>query len=85
MLCACARRAQRGTAPPGRAPPIAWRGGALATQEPGTDDAAAIRLVHGNADRATSFHGTEKLFERLPNADKQLEIYDGYEHGAWVV
>ncbi|WOO84476.1 Caffeoylshikimate esterase [Vanrija pseudolonga] len=41
---------------------------------------APIRLVHGNADRATSYHGTEKLFARLPNKDKQITIYDGYEH-----
>lgn len=40
-----------------------------------------IRLVHGNADRATDYHGTEKLFARLPNKDKQIKIYDGYEHG----
>ncbi|WVQ78304.1 hypothetical protein IAT38_000389 [Cryptococcus sp. DSM 104549] len=39
-----------------------------------------IRLVHGNADRATSYGGTLRLFDRLPNADKEIEIYDGYEH-----
>ncbi|WVQ71657.1 hypothetical protein IAR50_001197 [Cryptococcus sp. DSM 104548] len=39
-----------------------------------------IRLVHGNKDRATSHIGTLKLFDRLPNDDKELEIYDGYEH-----
>ena len=42
---------------------------------------AAIRIVHGNKDRATSHIGTLKLFDRLPNDDKEIEIYDGYEHG----
>ncbi|ODO03330.1 lysophospholipase [Cryptococcus wingfieldii CBS 7118] len=39
-----------------------------------------IRLVHGNKDRATSHEGTLRLFDRLLNDDKELEIYDGYEH-----
>ncbi|WVR05205.1 hypothetical protein IAU60_002217 [Kwoniella sp. DSM 27419] len=37
--------------------------------------------LHGNKDRATSHHGTLKLFDRLPHEDKEIEIYDGYEHG----
>lgn len=41
----------------------------------------AIRLIHGSSDRATSHHGTLRLFDRLPNDDKEIEIYDGYEHG----
>jgi alpha-beta hydrolase superfamily lysophospholipase len=41
----------------------------------------AIRLVHGSHDRATSHHGTLRLFNRLPNEDKEIEIYEGYEHG----
>ncbi|KAL7424075.1 hypothetical protein Q5752_001660 [Cryptotrichosporon argae] len=39
-----------------------------------------IRIVHGDADRATSHLGTIKLFHRLPAEDKELEIYEGYEH-----
>ncbi|WRT67175.1 uncharacterized protein IL334_004141 [Kwoniella shivajii] len=39
-----------------------------------------IRLVHGNKDRATTHIGTLKLFDRLPNEDKEIEIFDGYEH-----
>ncbi|EKD01598.1 lysophospholipase [Trichosporon asahii var. asahii CBS 8904] len=39
-----------------------------------------IRLVHGSADRATSPAATERLFHRLPNADKSFKLYDGYEH-----
>nr|XP_019013572.1 lysophospholipase [Kwoniella pini CBS 10737]OCF52353.1 lysophospholipase [Kwoniella pini CBS 10737] len=39
-----------------------------------------IRLIHGNKDRATSHLGTLKLFDRLPNTDKEIQIYDGYEH-----
>lgn len=45
---------------------------------------AAIRLIHGGADRVTKPQGTEKLFKRLPNKDKQFEIYDGYEHGEFI-
>jgi acylglycerol lipase len=41
----------------------------------------AIRLIHGSSDRATSHHGTLRLFDRLPNDDKEIEIYEGYEHG----
>jgi len=41
----------------------------------------AIRIIHGNADRVTSHLGTERLFARLPHADKQFEVYKGYEHG----
>ncbi len=40
----------------------------------------AIRLIHGSADRVTSHLGTIKLFDRLPNEDKEVEIYEGYEH-----
>ena len=43
--------------------------------------AQAIRLVHGSGDRVTSHIGTLKLFDRLPNDDKEIEIYEGYEHG----
>ncbi|ORY27166.1 lysophospholipase [Naematelia encephala] len=39
-----------------------------------------IRLVHGSADRATSHVGTLKLFDRLPNEDKEVEVFEGYEH-----
>jgi acylglycerol lipase len=42
---------------------------------------AAIRLIHGTSDRATSPHATLKLYERLPNEDKEIELYEGYEHG----
>lgn len=47
------------------------------------DHLAAIRLVHGSADRATSPAATERLYERLPNADKSFKLYDGYEHSEW--
>lgn len=44
----------------------------------------AIRLIHGSQDRATSHLGTLRLFDRLPNEDREIEIYEGYEHGeAW--
>jgi hypothetical protein len=45
----------------------------------------AIRIVHGTADRTTCHLATARLFERLPHADKQLELYDGYEHGKSVL
>lgn len=41
----------------------------------------AIRLVHGSSDRATSHKATMKLFDVLPNKDKEIKIYEGYEHG----
>lgn len=41
----------------------------------------AIRIVHGSADRVTSHLATLKLYDRLPNPDKEIEIYEGYEHG----
>ncbi|ORX39914.1 Alpha/Beta hydrolase protein [Kockovaella imperatae] len=41
---------------------------------------APIRLVHGSSDRVTSPSGTLRLFERLPHQDKQVEIFEGYEH-----
>jgi alpha-beta hydrolase superfamily lysophospholipase len=40
----------------------------------------AIRIVHGTADRATDAHATERLFARIGSTDKQLKLYDGYEH-----
>jgi acylglycerol lipase len=43
--------------------------------------ALAIRIIHGSGDRVTSHLGTLKLFDRLPNEDKEIEIYEGYEHG----
>lgn len=39
-----------------------------------------IKLVHGTADRATSHHGTLRLFARLPHEDKECQLYEGYEH-----
>lgn len=41
----------------------------------------AIRLVHGTSDRATSHLATLRLYERLPNDDKEIQLYEGYEHG----
>jgi alpha-beta hydrolase superfamily lysophospholipase len=41
----------------------------------------AIRLVHGTSDRATSHLATLRLYERLPNEDKEIQLYEGYEHG----
>lgn len=41
----------------------------------------ALRLVHGNADRVTSFRGTEKFSRRLSHPDTQFQVYKGYEHG----
>ena len=40
----------------------------------------AIRLIHGSADRVTSHLATLQLYDRLPNDDKEIEIYEGYEH-----
>lgn len=59
--------------------------GMIELQERAEEIDVPIRLVHGNKDRATSHKGTLRLFDRLPNEDKEIEIYDGYEHGklAW--
>ncbi|KAF8578752.1 alpha/beta-hydrolase [Ramaria rubella] len=39
-----------------------------------------FRIVHGSNDRATSYHHSVKFYEAASSQDKQLEIYDGYEH-----
>ncbi|WVQ89028.1 hypothetical protein IAS59_002775 [Cryptococcus gattii] len=54
--------------------------GMIELQERAEEIDVPIRLVHGNKDRATSHKGTLRLFDRLPNEDKEIEIYDGYEH-----
>ncbi|KAI9638156.1 lysophospholipase [Dioszegia hungarica] len=41
---------------------------------------APIKIIHGSSDRATSHLGTLKLFGMLPHEDKEIEIYEGYEH-----
>lgn len=45
----------------------------------------AIKIIHGSSDRATSHLGTLKLFGMLPHEDKEIEIYEGYEHGTYPV
>jgi alpha-beta hydrolase superfamily lysophospholipase len=48
-------------------------------------DSPAIKIIHGSSDRATSHLGTLKLFGMLPHEDKEIEIYEGYEHGTYPV
>lgn len=39
-----------------------------------------IRIVHGDHDRATNHQATVKFWERIPAKDKEIKIYEGYEH-----
>ncbi|KAJ9125851.1 hypothetical protein QFC24_002635 [Naganishia onofrii] len=39
-----------------------------------------IRIVHGDHDRATSHLATMSFFDRISSKDKELKIYEGYEH-----
>lgn len=41
---------------------------------------SAIRIIHGDKDRVTSHLTTMKFFERISSKDKELQIYEGYEH-----
>lgn len=37
-------------------------------------------MIHGDKDRATSHLATKEFFERIASTDKELKIYEGYEH-----
>ncbi|KAK4055650.1 hypothetical protein OIV83_000196 [Microbotryomycetes sp. JL201] len=37
-------------------------------------------IFHGTGDRVTSYHGSEKLFEQASSQDKDIKLYQGYEH-----
>jgi acylglycerol lipase len=37
-------------------------------------------MIHGDKDRATSHLATQEFFDRISSTDKELEIYEGYEH-----
>ncbi|GAA5889764.1 hypothetical protein JCM5296_002335 [Sporobolomyces johnsonii] len=37
-------------------------------------------LCHGTGDRVTSYHGSEKLYKEASSTDKELKLYEGYEH-----
>lgn len=37
-------------------------------------------MIHGDKDRATSHLATKGFFERIASTDKELKIYEGYEH-----
>jgi acylglycerol lipase len=39
-----------------------------------------FRIIHGDHDRATSHRHSIKFFEAAGSQDKELEIYEGYEH-----
>ncbi|KAJ9100231.1 hypothetical protein QFC20_005508 [Naganishia adeliensis] len=39
-----------------------------------------IRIVHGDHDRATSHLATMSFSDRIASKDKELKIYEGYEH-----
>ncbi|ORY91597.1 lysophospholipase [Leucosporidium creatinivorum] len=37
-------------------------------------------IHHGTGDRVTSYHGSEKLYASASSTDKELKLYEGYEH-----
>ncbi|BGP31266.1 hypothetical protein JCM10296v2_003030 [Rhodotorula toruloides] len=37
-------------------------------------------LCHGTGDRVTSYKGSQKLYEEAESKDKEIKLYDGYEH-----
>ncbi|GJN89703.1 hypothetical protein Rhopal_002690-T1 [Rhodotorula paludigena] len=37
-------------------------------------------LCHGTGDRVTSYHGSEKLYREAESTDKEIKLYEGYEH-----
>ena len=39
-----------------------------------------FRIIHGNHDRVTSHLHSVKFLEAAGSRDKELEIYEGYEH-----
>jgi alpha-beta hydrolase superfamily lysophospholipase len=39
-----------------------------------------VLILHGTADRATNFAGSEYFMKHAGSADKQLELYEGYYH-----
>jgi acylglycerol lipase len=40
----------------------------------------AIRMIHGDKDRATSHLATKAFYERISSPEKEIKIYEGYEH-----
>ena len=40
----------------------------------------AIRMIHGDKDRATSHLATMAFYERINSPEKEIQIYEGYEH-----
>ncbi|KAG7530675.1 hypothetical protein FFLO_04901 [Filobasidium floriforme] len=39
-----------------------------------------IRMIHGDKDRATSHLATKAFYERISSPEKEIKIYEGYEH-----
>ncbi|BGP23909.1 hypothetical protein JCM10295v2_002810 [Rhodotorula toruloides] len=37
-------------------------------------------LCHGTGDRVTSYKGSQKLYEQAESKNKEIKLYDGYEH-----
>lgn len=45
-----------------------------------TDDLAAVRIAHGDADKQTSHSASQEFIERAGSVDKSIVIHEGYEH-----
>ncbi|KAF8514364.1 lysophospholipase [Hysterangium stoloniferum] len=50
------------------------------TPEKGASFRTPFRIVHGNHDRVTSYQHSVKFFEAAGSEDKDLIIYEGWEH-----
>lgn len=40
----------------------------------------ALKIAQGKNDRVVDYRAAQRFFARLPHEDKEVEIYDGYEH-----
>lgn len=50
------------------------------TQTVATAFNTPFRIIHGNHDRVTSHHYSVKFYEAAGSQDKEVGIYEGYEH-----
>lgn len=55
-------------------------GGMQRCEEEATTITLPIRIMHGSKDDMTAPAGSERLFNKVSSADKELKIYDGLMH-----
>jgi len=39
-----------------------------------------FKVLHGTGDRVTSYHGSERLYAEAISTDKEIQLFEGYEH-----